>query len=130
MEVNCDQPSSQALKLGSWFQSAKLGTCRGNRVAGFNQPNLHVVKLGSARQQNINAYPSTADANCNNFALRRPIATNNTSIERQKQGLHFVLVVFLIAPPVTEFEATRAEATQNHNNTHTPLYSSYKHYCR
>jgi hypothetical protein len=64
--------------------------------------------------------PTTADANCNNFLPRHLIAAKNTSIESQKQRLHFMLVGFLIAPPIAEFKAMRAEATQNYNNRHTP----------
>jgi hypothetical protein len=64
--------------------------------------------------------PTTPDTNCNNFVPRRPITANDTSIERQQQGLHVPRVGFLIAPAVTEIEATRAEATQNYKNTHTP----------
>jgi hypothetical protein len=58
-----------------------------------------------------NTTTSAADANCNNFVPRCPIATNDTPIESQKQGLHVPFVGISIAPPVVEFEATRAEAT-------------------
>ncbi len=83
---------------------------------------VHVISGPSTKQQNkvgAKGQPPTPNANCNNFVPWRPIAANDTSIESSKQGLPVTFDGISIALSIAEFEATRAEATQNYKITHT-----------